>query len=619
VSNGCTPAGSGTQSDSGATELGDGGDSAIADSPESRFLFDPTEALPCFIDAGTPADGKIEISLEPSRTSGVAPLAVFLDTIGTVADSTSAPFHDLGYCWNFGDPRSGAFPTTGLSRNEAMGPVASHVFEEPGEYAVQVSVRDANGRVASKGVLITVEDPEVVFAGASTVCFSVAGDFTGCPDGGRHVTISDTSQMQPYVETGARLLLRRGETFHGSSVKINVPGPGVVGAFGPDGSARPKVTTSEALFQFSGPTPNVRDWRIVDIQVVGDGDESEFVVIGGKASDVLVFRSRATRVGLGVSAPLTLIDYWNANGSPGHDVVDVLAIQDCEFRDVVGGSGHNLVFAAAHRLILVGNTLQNSTSGEHVVRSPWIDRGVISNNDFAEAPAPRHLLKIHAPGFGEEGVGKGRFTERVVVSENTFSCTGGHDWSVAIGPQNESSDERVRDVLVEGNLFLPGQAQIPLVLWGRAVTVRNNLFYRSDQARCVTVGRRGVEPSPLGVNLVHNTCVGDEAPVFVSVGESATDIFAFNNLVVGRGVSGLSGDLLQASGNLLLEGVDDSVPTGRFDIVAPTREAAIDAADGAHTTFWDMARAPRPVDGDGTGTSEADVGALEFSLPIQGQ
>ena len=83
------------------------------------------------------------------------------------------------------------------------------------------------------------------------------------------------------------------------------------------------------------------------------------------------------------------------------------------------------------------------TQGEHLVRTPWIDRGVLSSNDFGVAPQPRHLLKIHAPKFNQGGVGFHRHTEQVVISDNVFRSDGGHQWSVAIGPQNALYDETI--------------------------------------------------------------------------------------------------------------------------------------------------------------------------------
>jgi hypothetical protein len=138
------------------------------------------EALPCFVDQGTPAEAALSLQLAASRVSGVAPLGVFFDTAGTTSASTDRPFLDLAYCWDFADPDSGSFTmTTGHARNQAKGPVAAHVFEKPGTYKVTVSARDRQGRVATRAIEIRVDDPNAVFAGDATTCFSSSGNFSG--------------------------------------------------------------------------------------------------------------------------------------------------------------------------------------------------------------------------------------------------------------------------------------------------------------------------------------------------------------------------------------------------------------------------------------------------------
>lgn len=71
--------------------------------------------------------------LVASHLSGVAPLAVFFDATATRAATTSGPFHELDYQWNFGDLASGSWNRTpqmpSLGRNSATGPLAAHVFE----------------------------------------------------------------------------------------------------------------------------------------------------------------------------------------------------------------------------------------------------------------------------------------------------------------------------------------------------------------------------------------------------------------------------------------------------------------------------------------------------------
>jgi hypothetical protein len=578
----------------------------------------PGTTLPCFVDEGTPAGDAIHLELVPNRTSGVAPLAVFFDTVGTTGDAAARPFHDLGYCWDFGDPDAGSFATTGFSKNQSRGPVAGHVFEKPGSYAVTVNARDAEGRVASREVTIDVDDPEDTFSGSDTLCFSASGDFEGCPAGADQVTATSVGELDSYLAPRKRLLLHRGETFSGGPLRVNVQGPGVIGAYG--SGHVPIVSTTAAAFYVSDSDPDFSDWRIMDLEVDGQGGaDSRAVEVQGLATYLTLLRVVAHDVGGGFHAGDSIINYWNNNGSPGHDVIDGFTIADCTLYDLAGGGGHNFSYIAAHRLLLLGNSYTNSTGGEHVVRTPWIDRGVIAHNVLGQAPQPRHVLKMHAPGFTTANtVGEGKYTERVLISDNRFDCSGGTQWCVALGPQNDTSDERLRDVIAERNYFGPGEGtSVALLVWAADVSVRDNVFHRGTFPTCVEVGTRGVEPSPTRVTLVHNTCFSEVASGhrLVSVGSVTGDITAFNNLVVG-GTSPVVASgaelmrLTDEANNLLLGSADFADPAldSFQDFALPAGSPAIDAADAAHQTFWDIAGTPRPL-----GTAP-DCGAFEYGL-----
>lgn len=117
---------------------------------------------------------------EASRTSGLAPLAVFFDAGVAASTESSAPFHDLDYTWDFGDPDSGTWGPSGKSKNTDKGPLAAHVYETAGTYTASLTVRDSNGMVGSPTEFtITVTD----FSAANTTCISTGTDFTGCPAG----------------------------------------------------------------------------------------------------------------------------------------------------------------------------------------------------------------------------------------------------------------------------------------------------------------------------------------------------------------------------------------------------------------------------------------------------
>jgi PKD repeat protein len=594
----------------GTAGAGQGGSSGSGGSA-GQVPVDTREPLPCFADEGVAAGDAIRLQLAPSRVSGVAPLSVFFETTGTTATATSKPFHELAYCWDFDDSNAGSFGPSGLSKNQARGPNVAHVFEQPGAYTVAVSARDAEGRVTTREVEITVEDPASIYAATATVCLSGDGNFEGCPSGAEQVTSSNMSDLGDFVVTGRRLLLRRGEEFTGS-LAINVPGPGTVGAFGPESADRPRIMASSDTFSVSAPEFAFSDWRIMDLEILGQTEEASVVSVGGKANDLLLLRVLATNIGNGISAGDSVINYLNANGSPGQDVIDALALQDCEMRDVVGGEGHNIGYIASHRMMLMGNIFKNSTGGEHVLRMPWVDRGFVNSNYIGEAPIGRSLFKLHAPGFDATGVGQGKYTQEMVISDNIFDSIGGQEWSVGIGPQNPNSDERVRDLVIERNLFLPGPAaQVALILWARSVTIRDNLFNRGDQRDCVGGGTRGVEPNSDDITLVHNTCYSEheQGAKMATFDGTATNLKAHNNLIAGpsNDDTGLGGTFVEDSGNLVVveAGFADRALTAWEHFALTPGSPAIDTALPEFTSPWDFAGRPRP-------TATPDVGGLEY-------
>src|SRR5207245_11060023 len=247
----------------------------------------PTEGLAsasvsaCTTTAAQRVGGSMTLAVAASRASGVAPLSVFFDTTATTSSATTRPFHDIEYRWNFGETTGPGAGTWGQgsragssSRNLATGPLAAHVFETPGTYTV--SVNDAANTVSYQ-CQITVEDPEVVFSGAKTACFSSSGNFSGCPAGATQVTTSNFATVAAAATTTnsvRRLLLRRGETFTAANTtSIAIPGPGLVGAFG--SGARPVIQAAadfpaQDVVSFSNRgTATMKDWRLMDVTIDG--------------------------------------------------------------------------------------------------------------------------------------------------------------------------------------------------------------------------------------------------------------------------------------------------------------------------------------------------------------
>jgi len=567
----------------------------------------------------------VTASLAPSRTSGVAPLSVFFDASGTVSDITTRPFHDLNYAWDFGDSSAGVWSLNGRPKNLAKGAVAGHVFETPGTYTVTLTVRNELGETDVEQVAITVQNPETVYAGANTVCFSTSGDFTGCPAGAGTVTTANISALQSRVATNRRLLLRRGETFvRDASVRINVAGPGTLGAFG--AGARPIVLADGVAgghtFVFANTPSQFSDWRVMDLDIRyqnWSGDCRIFNV-EGTARDLLILRVATDGGSNAFNMNLSLAEYWQAQGS-SFDVIDGLTIQDSSLRE----TATYLLYLSAHRFVFQGNSAVRTAADNSTMRFAWLDRAVLSDNEFGPRGGPNgHVLYVHAPAFSPRDVDgdgdidtlttNGQYTNRLLISGNVVHPGDEVAWTAHIAPQNGSSDERFRDIILERNLFLPGaNVQYALHLAGphQGVTVRENLF-RGTNSSAVRIDPAGSQnASPADVLLSHNTCVGDNAPRLVRFETGASGVRARNNLVVGPNAAlmsgtgvfapGESGNLIRTAAQALLTSANPMVWS---DFMPQTGSPAIGAADPTFAGMWDYTAAQRT---DGA----PDVGALE--------
>jgi hypothetical protein len=145
--------------------------------------------------------------------------------------------------------------------------------------------------------------------------------------------------------------------------------------------------------------------------------------------------------------------------------------------------------------------------------------------------------------------------------------------------------------------------------------VRDNLFSAGVRAACIGGGRRGVEPPTARVALLHNTCFSEgEKAALANFDPAATELSAFNNLIAGPHADGrtLPSKFTQG-GNLFTSapGLASMPPQSAADFALVAGSPAIDKALRDHATTWDFAGTARPQDGDGSGTAEPDVGALE--------
>lgn len=455
-----------------------------------------------------------------NRDAGVAPLAVHFDTVDAaappwksgVAQPANGDVAANHYAWDFGDPTSGAWSTSGASRNHAEGFVAAHVYEKPGRYRVRLTVTDPSGKAKAYGQEIRVEP----FVGSTIFVSSSAGN--DAADGMTEATPWKTLEKAlAGLQKHKRLLLRRGDTFTLEGPKrIDVPGPGLIATYGTGASPVIKVSGGGGAFGLCA-----ADWRLQDLELVGPGPKDEmygvFLDPNRQIDYSLMLRLtiRNFRVGIG----------WSTMPSITATPPDGTTIVDCSItKTIVNG-----MFVGGRRLTLLGNTVRDMVES-HVARVWLAHKSVISHNVFANPGGTRHSLKLHGPGFGSGSPE----TKYVVVSDNTFSGT---VWAVTVGPEDQFSDQRISFVVLERNRTVALQAlQADFLIQAQDVTVRNNLLVGTGSSKyyvAVYVLHEGIVPAPARIRVLNNTVFkGDAGAEFTvcSVPPDATDVLVRNNL-----------------------------------------------------------------------------------------
>jgi PKD repeat protein len=494
--------------------------------------------------------------IEKSRTSGVAPLLVHLSADFTGDPDQGQGFRYYEYSWNFGDPGSGRWGTTGLDRNVAKGAVTAHVFEKPGNYTVTLQVRGHGGAVALESFIIQVEDPDLFHEGARTVCVSDLAnpDFTGAPEGALCIATDNLGDITRYALPGRRILLRRGSAW--SVRDLFWPenaGTVTIGAFGPVtgvdelGLAHnaPRITVKGGVFLV---LDGKQDWRIMDLHLLDPS--KRYGSFGGtmEMQRLLFLRLRID----GFSTTFGW-SHWNTSRLMP---LDQMAVVSCD----MSGGNDNIAYVGSQRLALLGNRFRDAGES-HVVRVWQAYKSVISDNQISGASLDsldgRHALKLHGPGYSTfQGVNEygipvpetgllQQKTEFVVVSDNVFGSSG--PWPVTIGPQDSLTDSSIENLVFERNRIISQygsqgrrKVDVALNLWASRSVVRNNIFDGTGSGNdytAIVVDRRGVEPAPRMIEVYNNTIYRtDNAEgnrrTGITVGASASGVIIKNNVIV---------------------------------------------------------------------------------------
>jgi hypothetical protein len=474
------------------------------------------------------------------------------------------------------------------------------VFEKSGIYTVTLTAFDGTNTVTTSKT-ITVDDPEVVFAGTKTVCVSTSGTFTGCPAGAAHATnTSDfATALGNLSSTVKRLLLRTDETWTTTArVQISQAGPGYVGSYG--AGAKPIVSYGSGS-NYSILAFEADDWRVVDIAIAA----------GNLVNGVNAFQNDAR-------TQITLLrdDVTGSNGSfdtssvnkLGDTISDQFTVQDCTSIGIPGTVGTVNSWVYGQRFSFQGNFMDNQGTaiygGEHVMRFPKVIKGVISNNTPRNpGPNGKHLFTLRSGNpISNSTPWDGTYTEQVVISDNDFTATAQAAYPVAITATNLVVDERLRDIIVERNWLSGPQNGLLYVSDTVAITIRNNIFNldsASPYPQAIGIGDETAPNSPNDWMNIYNNTIYTEATNNQSYGvlifsSPPLALTMKNNLLVTPNSSGATlvqgavGALIQ-SNNLLSRTSSavfvNSSPTVAADFALKSGSPAIGA--GTQVPVWD--------------------------------
>lgn len=517
-----------------------------------------------FMTGSTGGGGVITVKASASRLTGVAPLYVNFDATETTSTLSSNPSHELFFAWDFGDPAAGTWAngvqSTGLNnKNTAFGPVVGHVFETPGTYVVTpVAIDGDPAHTASRAKTIVVQDPNVVYAGALTICISHSGNFTGKPTGALEVNTAGNTDMYAALngiadKNNKRILFCKADAWTCTApismtdmtgLYLGGYGTGVAATFG--SGTMVSVTPSSLSDSLFNAGSGNSDLRICNFKIASNVS-TKAVSLNSSISGALIYKVEIR------GGPEGFAAYPGAGGT--NNVFDQHCLYEClvdEIDSSIAG-GFTGVFVGLVRGGIMGCYFDNCNHAEQTVRIPFIDRSHINNNYIARPNKTKNVLKIHSFNFTEVAL----YSEKFMISANVFDLRGGYsyngttvaevgDCGMVIG--NGGSDgtgigkERVRNGIVENN-YTYGCRGEPKVLYFASIgcpnmTIRNNIadfllgstsaaypgIYGSREAVFCYVGNSTPDPT-VGVRIYNNSLycnIDNGTAFFVKISDATT-------------------------------------------------------------------------------------------------
>lgn len=416
-----------------------------------------------------------QAQLQVSKFSGVAPLAVHFDAIGTIDSSVSDPFRELGYSFYFGDLASGTWRHTGLSKNsQSGGPLAAHVYDNPGTYTATLIVGDD-----TRQATISVLDPNTVFSGTNTVCLSRNTDLSGCPSGAQQIT---NINAWPIIESNKRYMLRAGQDFSSiGSLQTQRIHDTQITSFG-SGDMPVVGTVILQLGSGSYPDNGPDDW-INNVQVWGlNAFKIENNITG---RDLLIYKNNihGTIRNTGIYFAHSYPQRRAANNYP-RSLILPKNIFVVENTSTAGMSRHT----GRGQMIWMGNEFTNTLETNQRLWQSY--KTFIAHNKWGgdSSRGGKANIKLHADGFDEVNIdalvpsNHDPRTQYVVIADNIANTSSSTNiWTtISVKPQDRVLGEGLESVIMERNTHVEGsQSTTAGAFAGRNIITRGEIFLGS--------------------------------------------------------------------------------------------------------------------------------------------
>ena len=415
-------------------------------------------------------------------SSGVAPLAVFVDATGAEGLAGN-DYINAHFGWNF--DCDGVDPAGKYSRTRGF--VAAHVYETPGTYTITLNVVDRSGATATASMQVAV----LPFNG--TTYFVASGGSNSAAGTSMNEPLATPDYaMQQKAAPNTRILIRKGDRFSvGAFTVSGKNGPVIVGAYSdpnrPSDQA-PILFNNQDGWGFISFDNSASDWRMMDLHVRG-------MNVNTSATPAQRGFSLA---GAGILLLRIEVDSMARDAFAGGGLNNF--IFDCSLHDF-GGYGYwcDPIGQGA----FVGNVSRRQNGGEHLFRTQSGSKEFIAYNELSEVVNVMSGIQI-----------RGNSSQAYLLGNRV-------EKDCAFHPQNSASEEHESYCVADGNTFINAGFGIA----AKHIAIRNNRFFN---------GAISMDVHPLvgmsdSVTIVGNSCYGRRINELVS--GSATSTMIKNNVL----------------------------------------------------------------------------------------